>query len=166
MRIINRTKYRTLQPVERFLTEQSIRNIQEAAEKEFGSMYELTFAKFYACANGDFSSVLGNMADPTLLQVYWIKRFEKFVEEFAEQMKKLTLPPTPEEMQAEQGLLKTSWDESILVFAQSYFGLRSFKEVSETITIGEILIAKRAAYNREAYQRRLNAIQTAKLKRK
>ena len=62
-------------------------------------------------------------------------------------------------------MLKISWDEAILVFVRDYFGLHSFKD-AERITMGEILIAKRATYNREKFQRKLAKIQTAKLHKK
>ena len=102
---------------------------------------------------------------PTVLQVYWKRRFEDFVNEFAEALKKLTIPQSPEEAQAAQGLIKVGWDESILVFAQQWFGLHSYKE-AEQLTIGEILIAKRAQYNREKFQRQMSQIQMSKFKKK
>lgn len=135
-----------------------------AAEQVFGSMYDLTFAEFWACSNGDFS-ILGDISNPTVFQVYWQKRFEQFVKEFAEALKRLTIAQTPEEAQASQGLVKVTWDEGILTFLQQWFGLHNYKE-AEQITIGEILIAKRAAYNREKFQRQMSKIQMSKLNKK
>lgn len=165
MRITERTKYEPFRSVEKYLTKEATTKLKEAAERQFGKMQELTFAQFYACANGNFDDVLGDTNSPTVLQVYWAKRFADFVEEFANVLKKITIQPTPEETRAAQGLLKVNWDEGLLVFIQSYFGLRSFKD-AEQITIGEIIIAKRAQYNQELFRRRMTAIQTAKLKRK
>lgn len=165
MRITDKTQYQTLAPVEKYLTPKAVQELKQAAEKRFGSMYDLTFAQFHTCANGNASEILGDVQQPTVLQVYWKKRFDEFVEEFAQQLKKLTLPQTPEEMQAAQGLLKMDWAEGLLVFLQSYFKTSSFKE-AEKITIGEILIAKRAQYNQDLFRRKLAAIQTAKLKKK
>lgn len=135
-----------------------------AAEQVFGSMYDLTFTEFWACSNGDFS-ILGDISNPTVFQVYWQKRFEQFVKEFAEALKRLTIAQTPEEAQASQGLVKVTWDEGILTFLQQWFGLHNYKE-AEQITIGEILIAKRAAYNREKFQRQMSKIQMSKLNKK
>ena len=53
----------------------------------------------------------------------------------------------------------------MIVFLQDFFGLRSFKE-AEKITVGEILIAKRARFNEETYRRNLARIQTQKIMKK
>lgn len=165
MRVTEATKYKTLEPYEKYLTSKAVQELKQAAERKYGAMYDLTFAQFHACANGDFSEILGDTQQPTVLQVYWAKRFAEFVEEFAKQLKKMTITQTADETKASQGMLKTNWDEGMLVFLQSFFGLRSFKE-AEQITIGEIIIARRAQYNQELFRRNMSAIQTAKLKRK
>ena len=134
------------------------------AEQVFGSMYDLTFAQFWACSNGDFS-ILGDISNPTVFQVYWQKRFEQFVKEFAEALKRLTITQTPDEAQASQGLVNVPWDAGLLTFLQQWFGLHNYKE-AEQITIGEILIARRAAYNREKFQRQMSKIQMSKLNKK
>lgn len=164
MRITERTLYSTIQPIEKYFADSMQSEIMRAAEGKFGGMYDLEFATFWACAGGDFSH-LGDMRNPTVLQVYWIKSFGEFVEEFAEQLKKLTIPQTSEEMQAGQGLLQVTCGESILVFLQQWFGLKSYKD-AEKITIGELLIAKRAQYNQDLFRHRLSKIQTAKFKKK
>lgn len=165
MLITEKTKYEEFQAVERYVSKSSVQGIYEAAEQKFGNMYNLEFGSFWECANGNYSEVLGDISEPTVLQVYWKKRFEKFVEEFAAQLKSMILPQTSEEIQASEGLLKIGWDEGMLVFVREFFGLHSFKE-AERITIGEILIAKRAAYNRDKFQRKLSKIQTEKLRKK
>ena len=165
MRVTNATKYGEFVPLEKYLSEHGKKQLMQAAEKEFGGMYDLSFSTFYACANGDYSEVLGNVKEPTVLAVYWVKRFTEFVEELANTLKNLTLPQTVEEMQASQGLLKMDWGESMLVFLQDYFRLPSFKE-AEKITIGELLIAKRATYNREKFRKALNDIQIKKIRKK
>lgn len=164
MRITKDTPFAAIASAEKYITKRSANALKKAAEDEFGSMYDLTFAQFWACSNGDFS-ILGDLAMPTVLQVYWKRRFEDFVNEFAEALKKLTIPQSPEEAQAAQGLIKVGWDESILVFAQQWFGLHSYKE-AEQLTIGEILIAKRAQYNRDRFQRQMSQIQMSKFKKK
>ena len=165
MQITEATKYAEFEPVEKYVTKKMVRGLFESAEEKFGKMYDLEFGTFWQCSNDNFEEVLGNMSEPTVLQVYWKKRFEKFVEEFAATLKAMTLTQTAEEIQAAEGLLKISWDEAILVFVRDYFGLHSFKD-AERITMGEILIAKRATYNREKFQRKLAKIQTAKLHKK
>lgn len=165
MQITEATKYAEFKPVEKYVTKKTVQGLFESAEEKFGKMYDLEFGTFWQCSNDNFEEVLGNMSEPTVLQVYWKKLFEKFVEEFAATLKAMTLTQTAEEIQAAEGLLKISWDEAILVFVRDYFGLHSFKD-AERITMGEILIAKRATYNREKFQRKLAKIQTAKLHKK
>ena len=165
MLITAQTKYTEVADAEKYFTPQSVEELKRAAGDAYKSMYDLTFAEFHACANGDFSEVLGDMTDPTVLQVYWCKRFADFVKEFADALQKMQLPQTPDEKRAAKGLLKTDWAESMIVFLQDFFGLRSFKE-AETITVGEILIAKRARFNEETYRRNLARIQTQKITKK
>lgn len=165
MLITSQTKYSEIADADKYITAQSAEELKRAAEANYVGMYDLTFADFHACANGDFSDVLGDMTDPTVLQVFWCKRFSEFVQEFAEALKQTQTQQTAEEKQATKGLLKTDWAEGLLVFLQDYFGLRSFKE-AEAITTGEILIAKRARFNEDMYRRNLARIQTQKITKK
>lgn len=165
MLITAQTKYKEVAEAEKYFTPQSVEDLKRAAEDAYTSMYDLTFADFHACANGDFSDVLGDITDPTVLQVYWCKRFADFVKEFADMLQKMQIQQTPDEKRAAKGLLKTDWAEGMLVFLRDFFGLRSFKE-AETITVGEILIAKRARFNDETYRRNLARIQTQKITKK
>ena len=165
MLITAQTKYTEVAEAEKYFTPQSVEELKRAAEDTYTSMYDLTFAEFHACANGDFSDVLGDMTDPTVLQVYWCKRFADFVKDFADALQKMQIQQTPDEKRAAKGLLKTDWAESMIVFLQDFFGLRSFKE-AEKITIGELLIAKRARFNEETYRRNLARIQTQKITKK
>ena len=164
MRITERTLYATIDPIEKYFRPKMAEDIMRAAEGKFGGMYDLEFATFWACAGGDFSR-LGDMRNPTVLQVYWVKRFNKFVEEITQALKGLTLTPTDEERKASEGLLKVTWGEGILVFLQQWFGLKSYKE-AEKITIGELLIAKRAQYNQDLFRRKLSKIQMSKFHKK
>lgn len=164
MRITDRTKYATIAPLEKYFTAQTVEALKTAAEAKYGGMYDLPFGTFWACQNGDFDH-LGDLANPTVLQIYWCKRFVEFQEEFAKQLQACTLPPTADETAANNGLLPVNFAEAMLVFMQSFFGLRSFKE-AEQITLGELLIAKRAQYNRDKFQRNLAAIQRKKFGKK
>lgn len=164
MRITDKTKYDTFTNVEPYVTQKSINAIKNAAEKKYGNMYDLTFSQFYACMNGDFSHII-KTSSPTVLQVYWTKRFSEFAEKLANELKSLTLPQTADERLASQSLLKVSWAEGLLVFMQSFFHLHSFKE-AEQITIGELLIAKRAQYNQDKYTRELAKLQRKKIGKK
>ena len=161
MQITEKTKYRDIKQFEPCFSEETISAIKEQAERMYGGMYDLTFEIFWACSNGDFS-ILGDVSDPTVFQVYWLKQFEQFAKDFAEALKKYTLKPTSDEEMASANLIRTTWGENILVFLQQYFGLKSFKE-AEKITTGEILIAKRSKYNCDKFQREMAKIQMQKL---
>lgn len=165
MRITEKTKYSKLVPVEKFLKDKDIAALKQAAEKQYGAMYDLTFTDFHACSNGDFASVLGDFSEPTVLQVYWCKRFEEFVREFVEALSKLNIQQTPDEKKAAAGLLTMDWAEGMLIFVRNYFGLPSFK-AAEQITMGEILIAKRAQYNSDLFQRNMSNMQMQKYNKK
>lgn len=165
MWITDKTKYALLEPVEKYIMPEAVAKIKKAAENKYGNMYDLTFERFYNCANGDFSHLGINPSRPTVLQVYWCKRFADFTQEFIQLLQTLTPKPNPDETRAAQGLLKTDWAEGLLVFMQQWFGLKSYKE-AEQITIGELIIAKRAQYNQDKYRRQLAKIQTEKYKRK
>lgn len=165
MLITETTKYSEFQPLEKYLKADGFAQIKRAAEEQYGNMYDLTFAEFHACANGDFGGILGDLSNPTVLQVYWIKRLEEFTEEFANTLKRLEIKQTADEQRAAQGLLKTDWAEGILIFLQSFFSLKSFKE-AEKITMGEIIIAKRSQYNGEVFRRNMTKIQMQKARRK
>lgn len=164
MRIDKNTKYREFEQIEKYVPDSQKRAITNAAESLYGCMYDLEFGEFWNVANGDLSR-LGSLEDPTVFQTYWLKRFEDFTKEFAETLNKLSIKQTTEEKRAAEGCLKVSWGESVLVFLQKFFGLKSFKE-AEKITLGEILIAKRAQYNDDLFARRISQIQMQKLNRK
>lgn len=164
MRVSKRTKYKNFIKIEPYLSAQSIEDLKKASEKACGNMYDLTFGQFYNCVNGDFSHVL-NEKEPTVFQIYWVKRFADFAPEFAKKLQALTLPPTEDEKRASSNLLKVDWSEAVLVFLRGFFGLSSFRE-AEQITIGELLIAKRAQYNQDKYTRELSKIQRQKIGKK
>lgn len=164
MRITEKTKYAKIAHLEKYFAAQTIDGLKRAAEAKYGAMYDLPFGTFWQAQNGDFSH-LGDLSNPTVLQIYWCKRFADFATDYAKQLQACTLPPTADETAANNGLLPVNFAEAMLVFMQSFFGLRSFKE-AEQITTGELLIAKRAQYNRDKFQRNLAAIQRKKFSKK
>lgn len=164
MRITERTLYATIAPIEKYFRPETVEELERCAEAKYGAMYDLPFATFFACDKGDFSH-LGDMKNPTAFQVYWVKRFGKFAQEFTKNLKSLTLEANADEKKASQGLLKVTWGEDILLFLQEWFHLHSYKE-AEGITVGEILIARRAYYNQNLFRRNLTKIQTDKFKKK
>lgn len=163
MLITPTTKYAEFVGIEKYLKDDAIAELKKASERAYVQMYELTLADFLECCNGTFNGVLGDLKQPTVLQVYWCKRFKDFAEEFANALKGLQLPRTPEEILAGEGLPKQTFSESMLTFGRNYFGLPNFKE-AEKLTLGDLLIAKRDTYIGGLYQRKLHKIQMQKYK--
>lgn len=158
------TLYTEFQPVEDCVDEASKTDLMKAAERAYKACNELTLDEFWGVMNGDYS-LLGNLDEPKVLQVYWLKRFAQFVDEFGNECKRTQLEPTPEQRQASQGTLEMLPVESMLVFVRQYFGLHSFADCGR-ITIGEYLTARKDHYNDALIQRNYEKIQREKLKLK
>jgi len=91
--------------------------------------------------------------------------FADYMENFSKMFERMTLRGTAEQQQAQMVCLRVGFEESVLVFLQDFFGLHSFKE-AEDITVNEYLIAKKSAYNKAAFERKLNDIYKLKQKTK
>lgn len=165
MIVTNATKYADFQHTEKYLKNAAVDDLKKAAERAYVGMYELTFGQFLRISDGDFSVVLGDMSEPTVLQVYWAKRFADFQKEFGDALKSTQVQPTPEQTRASNGLPKQTFAESMLTFGRAYFGLHSFRE-AENLTLGDLIIARRDAYISAMYERRLQRIQMEKYKNK
>lgn len=165
MIINSETKYADFVGVEKYITPAEKENIKAAAEAHFVRMEDLTFGQYWNACNGHQEAIIGDYTAPTIFQVYWLQRLREFTDELARLLKNLTPPRTAAEMQAGESLQKCTFSESVLIFLRSYFGLSSFKE-AESLTIGELLIAKKDAYNTAIYQRKLAAINADEIKRK
>jgi hypothetical protein len=131
--------------------------------KDFMPMWEITLKDFFACCGGDFSCVLSET--PTLWQMLWVEAFPDFVSTFLEVYKRLTIEPTAEQKQAAQGCLPVEWQEGILIFSRSYFGLPNFAE-AERLKLADYVLAKKHDYNTRLSERNMQQIQMQKIKRK
>lgn len=165
MTITETTKYAEFEPSEKYLQDAAVDDLKKASERAYVGMYELTFGQFLRISGGDFSEVLGDMSEPTVLQVYWAKRFQDFQKEFGDVLKATQVQPTPEQTRASAGLPKQTFAETMLTFGRSYFGLHSFRE-AENLTLGDLIIARRDSYINALYERRLQRIQMDKYKTK
>ena len=154
MRVTDKTLFARVAGVEPYFTPETKTAIQDRAIALYGGMYELTVEQFAALVAGNYKSVLGELARPTVMQVYWLRRFKEFVEEFAGALKNLQPPKDADEAIAAANLPKISPAESMLIFARNYFGLHSFDEASR-VTLAEFLIAKRDVYITALYHQRL-----------
>lgn len=164
MEININAKYSRYADILPFVTDESRKElIAKVIEKR--NPYTLTLADFFACVKGDFSCVVTDVDQPTTADVLWVENFVTFIEEFAAVLKRLSIPQTAEQKQAQKNCLPVDWQEGMLVFARKYFGLHNFAD-AEKITIGDFLIAKKDDYNTAIFERNLHKIQTQKLKQK
>ena len=161
MIITDNTKYADFAPFEEVITQASIQDIKGAAERKFKNCYELTIDEFFGVCGGDYS-LLGDLTEPTVLQVYWLKRFADFGDELAKACERLKIEPTPEQAQANNGCVPMTAQESMLCFTREYFGLPSFYAAGER-TMGEYLTARKDKYNEARQRRNFEEIQKRKL---
>lgn len=162
MRIDLNTKY--LANVDKYLSADDKDAIKNAVERVFGGFESITIGQWADCMDGKFETVIGEIRG-TWLQVYWINGFIDFAKSFPETLQKLSPKMDADEERAAAHLLQSSLVESVLVFVRNYFELHSFRE-AETITLGEVLIAKKAAYNEIMYRKALAKIQINNAKNK
>lgn len=147
-----------------FVTDESRKVLMEQAAK-IRDPYTLTLAEFFACCDSDFGCVVKDTKNITTGEGLWLEIFRDFVEDFGKILERLVIPQTPEQKQASSNCLPVEWQEGMLVFVRSYFGLKSFSE-AENVTIGDYLLAKKDEYNTAIFQRNMAKIQTQKIHRK
>lgn len=138
--------------------------VQDALHLHYG---ELRIGDFFDCIRCDFSviGVCSTWNNATQAQYIWAMGFADYMENFSKMLERMTLRGTAEQQQAQMVCLRVGFEESVLVFLQDFFGLHSFKE-AEDITVNEYLIAKKSAYNKAAFERKLNDIYKLKQKTK
>lgn len=126
---------------------------------------ELLIGDFLLCMSGDFGCIDVASGDDwcmaTNAQYLWAMGFSPFAKSFAKMMGRLTVPPTPDEQRAQQYCVKMTLAESVLVFAREYYGLPSLHD-AERLTVNELVIAKKDAYNKAITQRKLAELMRVK----
>lgn len=147
-----------------FVTDESRKALMEQAAK-IRDPYTLTLAEFFACCDGDFVCVVKDQNNITTGEGLWLEMFRDFLNDFGKILERLVIPQTPEQKQANANCLPVEWQEGMLVFVRSYFGLKSFGE-AENVTIGDYILAKKDEYNSTIFQRNITKIQTQKIHRK
>lgn len=147
-----------------FVTDESRKELMEQAAK-IRDPYTLTLAEFFSCCEGDFGCVIGDIENLTTGEGLWLDCFSDFLSNFEKILKRLLIPQTPEQKQASANCLPVEWQEGMLVFVRSYFGLKSFIE-AEKVTLGDYLLAKKDDYNTRLFQTNLAKIQTQKIRKK
>lgn len=153
-----------VEELDNLLTEESKTSIRDLAIRTYGAFNDLTIGRWVECMHGDFSRVLGDITG-SWLQIYWLRAFKEFCEEFPKTLERLSPKMDNDEQRACEGLMQSTLIESLLVFTRNYFGLHSFNEAQE-ITLGEVLIAKKASYNDAVFRKMLAKIQLEKTKRR
>lgn len=147
------------------LKDTSKESIRTAAIAVYGDYEGVTIGRVMEIAeSGDLSCVFGSHFRNTWGQVVWMMGLRDFIQELPETLLALTPKMDADEKQASEGLMDSTLAESLLVFARNYFGLHSFTD-AERITIGEVLIAKKATYNEQMFQKKLSKIRLEKAKR-
>lgn len=148
------------------LKEDSKDALKTAAMSLYGDYEGVTIGSIAEISEtGDLSSVFGSHFRNTWGQVVWMLGLKDFVQGLPDTLLALSPKMDADEQRACDGLLESTLGESLLVFARSYFGLHSFGE-AERITIGDVLIAKKAVYNDTTFQKRLSKIRLDNAKRK
>lgn len=156
MRITDKTLYTDIINIDGYITPASKDNIIKAAESRYKEYYALTISEFFDLLDKDYTLIeWDSISEPTILQYYYIQGFARFVAELQKVLERLTLKPSSDEQRNMSNLLPMTFAESIIVFAQDFFGLQSYKDTESNITIGDIVLAKKVHYNRSLYQRNM-----------
>jgi len=165
MKITEATLYGDFEPIEKHISTAAVEEIKIAAERYYGRCYELTIDEFFALLDCDFSR-LGDLREPTVLQIYWIKRFqEDFLPAMQRAGERYTIPPTGRETEARNGTYDLSMQEGMLVFLRDFFGLHTFADAGK-ITLAEYILARKYKYNCDLMQRNYDRISLRELKHK
>lgn len=138
-----------------------------AAQERLGLCYgALRVGDFFACLKNDFAviGVCSTWNDTTIAQYIWAMGFVDYGGQFAKLLSRLVPPMSADERAAQSACVQVSMEEGLLVFLRDYFGLPSFT-AAEDLTVNELVMAKRDAYNRAAYQVKLRKIAEMKNKR-
>ena len=164
MKITDKTLYTDLLCIEKYIPDAEREKLIQASQQRYKEYYNLTIAEFFALLDKDYTLIeySGNSEQLTALQYFFMQGFTAFVAELQTIFEKLTLKPTFDEQRNMAGVLPMTFSESIIVFVQDFFGLKSYSE-AENITLADVVLAKKVHYNRSIYQR--NTMKNLKLKK-
>lgn len=169
MRITNKTELtEELENQLNCLTDESKNELTDASARFYcgeNGYYSLTIADFHALISGSVEVGRFSLAEHSHLVFakFFLQGLANFAKDFVTLLSELTPPPTAEEIRANRNLLPIGIAESLLIFARSFFGLRSFAE-AEQITLADLILAKKETYNKIIFER--NQAQDSKQKRK
>lgn len=157
MKVTNDTLWLAFAPCVEYLKQGELDKITKAAPNAVignGGYYVLTIAQLAAIINHNDVSVIVDKDedDYTVYEYYTIQGLRNWFELFVKQVEKLTIPTTAQEREASQACHEVTFIESLLLFAREYFSLHSFREAEE-MTLADVLLAKKDAYNKAAFQK-------------
>lgn len=165
MQITEKTLYNDLAPFERYLTADGIKEIKAAAARFYKRGYDLTVDEYFGLVAGDYS-LLGDLREPTVLQVYWLKYFaEDFLPSFSRDCETYKSPTDEKQREAQNGTYDMTMQEGMVVFLQSFFGLSSFAAAGG-LTLGEYITARKHKYNCDLVQHNYDRISRREMKNK
>ena len=128
-----------------------------AVRDKYGAdgFWAMPLGDMFAVMSGDTTPLTGDHPE-TVFSVYRSKAFAKFVDDLILKLQRLTLPSTPDDINASQGCLDYAFDESIYVFCLHYFNLHTFADV-ERLKVADLIMAKKDAYNQAVVERNMAA---------
>ena len=97
------------------------------------------------------------------LYVCFLENLRKFIDEYYTKLSRLQIAKTDIDAYAQAGNEKFYGTENCLIFARSYFGLKSFEE-AENVDVQEYLLASRDNYSKFYAQKRAIDFQNMKQK--
>lgn len=164
MQITTHTRFLDVAAYMQVATDDTLARIRKAAPVAVfgdGGYYTMTLGQFGALLQGaePLDVVAGGTYETlTVFEYYAIEGMADFVRQYAEMLKRFT--PQPIAGESVGNTVQMTAAEALLVFARKYFALPSF-QAAEQITLGDLLIAKKDAYNEIMVQR----AQIARLKK-
>ena len=163
IKVDHKTRYEDFQMWEPLLAEGMTEALEAGAVRAvYGDdgFWAMPLGDMFTVMAGDPRPLTGDDPD-SVFAVYRVKAFQRFMGDgkdngFISQLKRLTLPATPESIRVSQGCLDYAFDESVYVFCRSYFNLHTFADVDK-LKVADLILAKRDAYNQAVVERNMAA---------
>lgn len=137
--------------------------VKAEALKKYGvkdGFYSLTLGQLLTLTEGK-ENVFNLQNDGSAYEHIFIDELTKFIEGYFKTLESYSIPQTAEEKMASGKCVEVTGVEGLLIFCKNYFNLHNFTS-AENITLAEILIAKKDAYNTAIFEREINKIQMRK----
>jgi len=166
MKVTNSTQWAEIEPFYSVLSDASIEALKERALKVHNiaeGFYSLTIEEFIGITGGDLEK-FDIKVDGTAYEQIFIDELKAFLTDYVEKLASYNIAQTADEQRASRSCVEVSMAEGLLIFTRQYFNLPSFSEAGK-LTLADLLIAKKDAYNTAVFQREMQKIQTSKYRR-